>query len=48
MPDIPEPYWRDEARGLVIYREDCRDILPYFADGEFGSVITVDKSVLTG
>ncbi len=33
------PYWSDPARGLTIYHGDCRDILPTFADGEFGSVI---------
>jgi site-specific DNA-methyltransferase (adenine-specific) len=33
------PYWRDESRGLTIYHGDCREILPTFADGEFGSVI---------
>ena len=34
------PYWQDEKRGLTIYHGDCRAILPTFADGEFGSVVT--------
>ncbi len=37
---LPEPYWQDEARGLRLFHGDCRDILPCFADGECGSVIT--------
>ena len=39
MPAI-EPYWQDEARGLTLYHGDCRDILPHFADGEFGMLHT--------
>lgn len=35
-----KPYWQDPERGLVIYHADCREVLPTFADGEFGSVIT--------
>lgn len=38
--ELPEPYWQDEARGLRLFHGDCRDLLPCFADGEFGSVIT--------
>ena len=34
------PYWEDVNRGLRIFCADCRDILPTFADGEFGSVVT--------
>jgi len=37
---MPEAYWEDEKRGLTIYHGDCRAILPTFADGEFGSVVT--------
>jgi len=37
---LPEPYWQDEARGLRLFHGDCRAILPCFADGEFGSVVT--------
>ena len=37
---LPEAYWRDDKRGLVIYHGDCREVLPTFADGQFGSVIT--------
>jgi len=48
MSSPPEPYWSDPKRGLRLFHGDCRDILPCFADGEFGSVITVDKSVITG
>lgn len=39
-PSLPEPYWTDPKRGLRIYHADCRDLLPCFADGEFGSVVT--------
>ena len=34
------PYWSDENRGLAIYHGDCREVLPEFADDQFGSVIT--------
>jgi DNA modification methylase len=37
---LPEPYWQDERRGLRLFHGDCRELLPLFADGEFGSVIT--------
>jgi len=37
---LPKPYWSDESRGLRLFLGDCRDILPHFADGEFGSVVT--------
>ena len=40
MSDRPQPYWQDEERGLTIYHGDCREVLPTFADGEFGSVVT--------
>lgn len=40
MSSLPKPYWQDEKRGLVIYLGDSRILLPCFADGEFGSVIT--------
>ncbi len=36
---LPEAYWRDDERGLVIYHGDCREVLAEFADDQFGSVI---------
>jgi len=40
VAELPEPYWQDEVRGLRLFLGDCRAILPCFADGEFGSVVT--------
>jgi len=40
MSDLPAPFWQDETRGLRLFCADCRDILPHFADGDFGSVVT--------
>jgi len=37
---LPTPYWEDASRGLVVYHADCRELLPLFETGSFGSAIT--------
>lgn len=29
MDGLPKPYYEDEARGIVIYHADCREVLPH-------------------
>lgn len=37
---LPEPYYRDEASGIVLYNADCREILPLLEPNSIDLVLT--------